>query len=119
MHFQKAPKEEAKIFQCLRGAMFYVAVDLRANSKTFGKWVGEELSEENKKMILVPKGFGSGYQTLTNNCGVQYWVSEFYSPECEGGIRFNDPFFKIEWPIQNPILSDKDKSWPDWPLIKK
>lgn len=112
MHFQKYPKEESKIFQCLHGAIYYVAIDLRENSQTFGQWVAQELGEDNKKMILVPQGCASGFQTLTDNCEVQYWVSEFYSPEYEGGVRFDDPVFNIKWPIPNPILSDKDKNWP-------
>lgn len=114
MHFQKSPKSENKIVQCIRGSIYDVAVDLREGSQTFGQWVAEELSEDNKKMLLVPKGFAHGLQTLTDNCEVQYFVSEFYSPECEGGVRFDDPKFNIKWPIENPILSKKDK---DWPLI--
>lgn len=116
LHFQKPPKGEAKIFQCLRGAIYYVAVDLRKDSDTFGEWYSEELSEENKKMILVPKGCGSGFQTISDDCEVQYWVSEFYSPECEGGVRFDDPFCNIKWPLPVAFVSDKDKNWP---LIKR
>ena len=114
MHFQKEPKAEAKIVQCLKGKIYDVAVDLRKDSKTYGQWVAEELNEKNKRMFFIPKGFAHGFQTLSNNCEVQYLMSEFYSQENASGVRFDDPFLKINWPIKNPILSEKDK---DWPLI--
>lgn len=112
MHFQKSPKAEDKIVQCLRGAIYDVAIDLRPNSPTYGRWEAQELTEDNKKMFLVPKGFAHGFQAIADNCEIQYFVSEFYSPECESGVRWNDPKFNINWPIENPILSDKDKNWP-------
>ena len=112
MHFQKFPKTEDKIIQCLRGAVYDVAIDLRENSLTYGKWLAVELSEENKKMFFVPKGFAHGFQTLADNCEMQYFMSEFYSPAHSLGIRWNDPYFNIAWPIKNPILSEKDKNWP-------
>jgi dTDP-4-dehydrorhamnose 3,5-epimerase len=112
LHFQKPPKSEDKIVVCLKGKIFDVALDLRKNLPTFAKWVGVELSEENKKIFLIPKGFAHGFQTLTDNCEILYFVSEFYSPKYESGIRWDDPFFNIKWPIKNPILSEKDKNWP-------
>lgn len=112
MHFQKSPKSEDKIIQCLRGAIYDVAIDLRQDSLTYGQWVVEELSEDNKKMFLIPKGFAHGFQALVDNSEIQYFVSEFYSPECESGVRWDDPFFNIKWPIDNPLLSEKDKNWP-------
>jgi len=112
MHFQKEPKAEDKIIQCLKGAVYDVVVDLRKDSLTYGEWIAVELSEENKKMFFVPKGFAHGFQTLTDNCEMQYFMSEFYFPEHESGVRWNDPFFNIVWPIKNPILSEKDKNWP-------
>src|SRR3989338_3969809 len=114
MHFQKFPKAEDKIIQCLRGAVYDVAIDLRKDSLTYGQWLATELSENNKKMLLVPKGFAHGFQTLTDDCEMQYFMSEFYSPEHSFGVRWNDPFFNIKWPIENPILSEKDKNWPYW-----
>lgn len=116
MHFQKPPKAEDKIVQCIKGAIYDVAIDLRENSPTYGRWVAVELSEDNKKMFLIPKGFAHGFQSLTDNSEILYFISEFYSPEYESGVRWNDPFFNIKWPIKNPILSEKDKNWP---LIKK
>ena len=112
LHFQRPPMAEDKIIQCLRGAIYDVAVDLRLDSSTCGQWVAEEISEQNKKMFFVSKGFAHGFQALTDNCEIQYFVSEFYSPKREGGIRWDDPFFKIKWPIKKIFLSEKDKNWP-------
>lgn len=116
LHFQKSPKQEDKIVQCLVGSVFDVALDLRKNSPTFGKWVGEELSADNKKMLLIPKGVAHGFQTLEKNCTVEYFVSQFYSPQKESGVRWNDPMFKIKWPIKKAITSEKDGNWPDYTL---
>lgn len=112
MHFQKAPKEEDKIVQCLRGKIYDVVVDLREGSPTFGKWMAEELSPENKKMLFIPKGCALGFQTLTANCLVQYFMDEFYSPEHASGVRWDDPSLTIKWPIENPFLSERDRNWP-------
>jgi len=112
MHFQTPPKAEDKIVQCLHGAIYHVAIDLRADSPTYGKWVAEELNEDNKKMFFIPKGFAHGFQSLTNNCEVQYFMSEFYSPEHASGVRWDDSIFNIKWPIKNLSLSEKDKNWP-------
>jgi len=111
MHFQKPPKAEDKIIQCVKGKIYDVAIDLRQDSPTYGEWFAEELSEENKKMFLIPKGFAHGFQTLTDSCEILYFMSEFYSPQYESGVRWNDPFFNIKWPIKDPILSEKDKNW--------
>lgn len=116
LHFQKPPKQEDKIVQCLKGSIFDVALDIRKNSKTYGQWVGCELSEENKRMLLVPKGFAHAFQTLSKNTVVEYFVSQYYSPDKEDGIRWNDPMFNIKWPIKKAIVSDKDAAWK---LIKK
>lgn len=112
LHYQMKPKEEDKIVQCLEGKIFDVALDIRKNSKTFGEWVGVELSKDNKRMLLVPKGFAHGFQTLDKNCVVEYFVSQYYSPTHERGIRWDDPSFNIEWPIKKALLSEKDQSWP-------
>ncbi len=116
MHFQTDPKSEDKIIQCLNGSIFDVAVDLRKDSLTYGQWVSCELSEDNEKMFFIPKGFAHGFQTLTNNCKVQYFMSEFYSPKNASGVRWDDAFLNIKWPIEKSVISDKDKNWP---LIKK
>ena len=113
MHYQKAPKLEDKIVQCLQGKIFDVVLDLRPGSPTHGKWASVELEEGDQKMILVPANCAHGMQTLTDNCLIQYFLSEFYVSELYGGARWNDPAFNIEWPITHPtLLSDKDKNWP-------
>lgn len=115
MHFQKPPKAENKIVQCIRGAIYDVAIDLRQGSPTYGQWVAEELTEDNRKMFLIPKGFAHGFQSSRDNSEILYFLSEFYSPEYESGVRWDDSFLNIKWPIKDPILSEKDKNWP---LIK-
>ena len=115
IHYQKAPREEDKIIQCLSGKIFDVALDLRRNSRTFGQWISQVLDSKNKKMLLLPKGCAHGFQTLEKNTIVEYFVTEYYAPYSELGIRYNDPFFNIDWPIKNAIVSEKDANWP---LIK-
>lgn len=112
MHFQSSPKAEIKLVQCLKGSIYDVAIDLRENSTTYGQWVAQELTENNKKMFLIPEGFAHGFQTLSDNCEIQYFMSEFYSNSHASGVRWDDPFFNIKWPIENTVLSDKDKAWP-------
>lgn len=114
MHYQKKPMEESKIVQCLEGEIYDVTLDLRKGSKTFGKWVSEVLNSKNKKMFLIPKGCAHGFQTLKKNTIVEYFVTEYYSPKHEVGVRFNDPKFKIKWPLKNAILSEKDSNWPNF-----
>ena len=98
--------------QCLKGKIHDVVVDLREHSKTYGQWVKEELSEKNGKMLFIPKGCAHGFQSLESNCRVLYYMSEFYSLEHAKGVRWNDPFFNISWPLKDPILSERDKNWP-------
>lgn len=114
LHYQKTPHQEDKIIQCLQGKIFDVVVDIRPNSKTFGQWAGEVLDPMSKKMILVPKGCAHGFQTLKKNSLVEYFVTEYYAPSFESGIRYNDPRLVIDWPIKNAIVSKKDGSWPDF-----
>lgn len=115
MHYQVAPHEETKMVRCTMGSIYDVIIDLRPDSPTLKKWIGVELSAENRQMLFVPKGFAHGYQTLENHTEVFYQVSEFYCPEAERGVRWNDPIFGIEWPIvDSPEISEKDKSWPDY-----
>ncbi len=114
IHFQISPKEEDKIIQCLQGKIFDVAVDLRSNSKTYGQWVGEMLDPQSKKMLLVPKGCGHAFQTLEKDTIVEYFVTQYYVPSYEHGIRYNDPTLKIDWPIKCAIVSEKDGNWPDF-----
>ena len=112
MHFQYAPHREDKIVRCIKGQVYDVAVDMRKDSATYGRWHAEYLTEENKKMFFIPKGFAHGFQTLADDCVVEYLVSKFYAPQHESGLRWDDPSLAIEWPIKNPIIiSEKDTQW--------
>lgn len=112
MHFQHPPHAETKFVSCLRGSIFDIGVDLRQGSPTFLKWYGETLSAENHKTLVIPDGFAHGYQTLEENCELVYICTEFYEPEHESGIRYNDPSINITWPVELSNISDKDKSHP-------
>lgn len=113
LHYQLNPKAQTKLVRCTRGAIYDVAVDIRKGSPTFGKWIGIELSAENKKQLLIPKGFAHGFMTLTEDVEVQYKVDELYAPECDRGIIWNDSQIGIEWPMDiQPILSAKDEKAP-------
>lgn len=112
LHFQNAPKAQTKLVRCTKGKILDVAVDLRKDSTTYKKWFSVELSEDNKRQLLVPKGFAHGFLTLTENAEVQYKVDEYYSPECDRSIRYDDPELAILWGDIQPILSDKDLKAP-------
>jgi dTDP-4-dehydrorhamnose 3,5-epimerase len=114
LHYQVAPYEESKLVRVTKGAIYDVIVDLRPCSPTYKQWMGVELTAENYKMLYVPQNFAHGFLTLDNNTEVTYHVSQFYSPESERGVRYNDPAFGVEWPIEVQVISDKDKSWPDY-----
>ena len=112
LHFQKGSSSQAKLVRCVRGAVLDVAVDLRKNSKTYKKWVGCILSEENKKQFLIPKGFAHGFLTLTDNVEFVYKADNYYDPQADRNIIWNDEEINIDWGIENPILSEKDKKAP-------
>lgn len=112
MHYQAAPHEEAKVVSCNRGAVYDVAVDMRRGSPTYLKWFGIELTEDNCKMLFIPKGFAHGFQTLEDMSTVHYLMSEFYHPESARGLRWDDPGIGILWPVADPIVSDKDAALP-------
>ena len=112
MHYQKAPHEEIKLITCTRGIIFDVVVDLRSDSPTYCKWFAVELRSDNYKMLYIPKGFAHGFQTLDDNSVIFYQMSEFYHPECARGVRWNDPAFGIEWPLNNPVMTKKDRTYP-------
>jgi dTDP-4-dehydrorhamnose 3,5-epimerase len=119
MHYQADPYEEAKLVCCTMGAIYDVIVDLRPDSPTYMQWTGVELTEENYRMLFVPENFAHGFQTMGDNAKVIYQVSQFYSPGFELGIRYDDPAFGIRWPVEVRVISDKDRSWPDYiPAIK-
>ena len=110
LHCQRAPYSETKLIRCINGAIFDVVVDLRENSNYFGKWVGVELTDENKKMLYIPRGFAHGFCTTSNISEVVYKVDNFYSKEHEFGILWNDSDLNIKWPTINPVLSEKDRN---------
>ena len=112
LHYQIEPKAQAKFLRVVRGEAFDVAVDIRKNSKTFGKYVSVVLSEENRKMLYIPAGFAHGFCVLKDQTEFLYMVSDFYSPEHERGIVWNDPTLNIDWPKMNYTLSEKDKKCP-------
>ncbi len=114
LHYQTPPHEEAKLVRCTRGGIYDVMVDLRPNSSTYCKWVGVELTAENRRMLLVPEGFAHGFQTLQDNTEVFYQVSEFYTPSVEKGAHYNDSAFGITWPIDVSVISEKDENWPTY-----
>ena len=112
LHYQKNPKPQAKLVSTIRGKIYDVAVDIRKNSSTYGKWVGEILSDKNHRLLYIPEGFAHGFCVLSEEADVLYKVSHEYSPENEKGIIWNDPDIDIKWPINNPILDKKDLQLP-------
>ncbi len=112
IHFQKTPMAQSKLICCTRGKILDVAVDLRKGSPTYLKWISAELSDENKLMLFIPKGFGHGFVTLTEDVEVLYKVDEYYSKEHDRSIRFDDKEIGVEWNIDEPVLSQKDKDAP-------
>ncbi len=112
IHFQKGDKAQAKLVRCVRGAVLDVAVDLRHASPTYKQWVAVELSAENKKQLLIPRGFGHGFVTLTDEVEFLYKADNYYAPEADGGIRWNDPEIAVDWGVEKPILSAKDEKNP-------
>ncbi|GHA80244.1 dTDP-4-dehydrorhamnose 3,5-epimerase [Pontibacter akesuensis] len=114
MHMQLAPNEESKLVRCTRGAIYDVIIDMRPDSETYKQWIGVELTADNYRMLFVPEGFAHGFITLEDNTDVTYQVTEFYTPGAERGIRWNDPAFNIEWPIEPVVISEKDQAHPDF-----
>lgn len=114
MHFQHVPHAEVKLVSCISGSIYDVVVDIRKHSATYLKWFGAELSANNGLMMYVPHGFAHGYQVLEDGAVVHYLVSNFYTPNAEEGLRYNDPVIGIQWPLPASHVSAKDS---DWPLI--
>lgn len=112
MHFQRPSYTEMKMVRCIRGKILDVVVDIRKNSPTFLQHYGVELSAENMKLFVIPEGFAHGFQSLEDDCEIMYLVTEFYSPENEGGLRFNDPALGISWPLAVSDISGKDGKHP-------
>jgi dTDP-4-dehydrorhamnose 3,5-epimerase len=116
-HYQAPPYGEAKLIRCTRGAIHDVIIDVRPSSPTYAKHHAVQLSAERYRMLYVPEGFAQAFQTLQDETEVTYQVSEYYTPEAERGIRHNDRAFGIDWPLEVTVISDKDRSWPDFGLV--
>lgn len=114
MHYQLAPAAEVKLVRCVKGSLYDVILDLRPDSPTFGKHFGAELNAENRRMMYVPRGFAHGFVTLAPDTEAVYLVSDFYAPQAERGVRFDDPRFGIVWPISPTEISEKDRKWPSF-----
>lgn len=112
LHYQLPPHAEVKLVRCTRGSIFDVAVDLRRGSATFLQWYGVELSEENKKMLLIPEGFAHGFQALSDDCEVLYNHSAFYNKDQEAAFRYDEPTINVAWPLPLTVISDRDASHP-------
>jgi dTDP-4-dehydrorhamnose 3,5-epimerase len=112
LHYQKAPQAQGKLVGVLRGEVLDVAVDIRRGSPTYGRWVSQRLSEENGYMLYVPPGFAHGFCVLSAEADFNYMVTAEYAPELDRGIIWNDPIIGVEWPIEAPLLTDKDAQWP-------
>jgi dTDP-4-dehydrorhamnose 3,5-epimerase len=115
LHYQLPPKAQGKLVRVVRGAVFDVAVDIRRDSPTFGKWVSAELSEENRAQLWIPEGFAHGFMALREQTEMLYKATNFYLPKVEGGILWNDPGLGINWPYSKPSLSTRDGNWPNLP----
>ena len=114
MHFQREPHAETKLVRCTHGSVIDVALDIRAKSPTFKKWVAVELSAENHRMLYIPEGCAHGYQTLEDASELSYLTSQLYMPQSATGFRFDDPAFAIDWPLPVSCISDADRRWPDF-----
>ncbi len=114
MHFQAAPFAEAKLVRCTRGAIYDVVVDLRSQSPTFREWIAVVLTAEKHNMVYVPGGCGHGFQTLQDDIEVFYQMSEFYNPDAARGVRWDDPAFRITWPEKVEVISERDRTYPDF-----
>jgi len=112
MHYQTAPKEEARVVRCTQGSIYDVIIDLRQCSQTFKQWEAFELTSENRRMIYIPEGFAHGFQTLEDDTEVLYYMTEFYAPELSRGVRWDDPAFGIRWPAADRTIALRDQQYP-------
>ncbi len=112
MHFQAEPHAEDKLVRCTQGVIWDAIVDLRTGSPSYAKWFGVELSASSRRALYIPKGFAHGFQTLSDDAEVLYMMAESFHPNCARGVRWNDPAFAIEWPIADPLISDRDRAFP-------
>lgn len=114
MHYQAAPHRETKLIRVTHGAIYDVIIDLRPDSPTYKQWIGVELTRENYRSLYVPEGFAHGFITLEDDTEVAYWVTAAYEPTAERGVRWNDPQFGIQWPVEMKYISEKDAAIKDF-----
>ena len=114
MHWQAPPHAETKLVRCAQGALYDVVVDLRPDSPTYRRWVGVELTAENRRALYIPEGCGHGFQTLEDATEVFYMITEYYTPAAARGMRWNDPAINVTWPLDVTVISDRDAEYPDW-----
>jgi len=112
LHYQKAPRAQGKLVRAALGEILDVVVDIRRGSPRYGQWLAVRMSAENKKMLYVPQGFAHGACVLSAEASLLYMVTEEYAPECEAGVIWNDPALRIDWPVEQPLLSARDRAWP-------
>jgi dTDP-4-dehydrorhamnose 3,5-epimerase len=117
MHYQAAPHAEAKLVRCTRGAIYDVVIDLRPESPSFKRWVGVELTSDNRRMLYIPEGCAHGFLTLEDQTEVFYQMSEFYHPKLARGVRWDDPTFQIVWPVKVEVISERDGTYPDFESV--
>lgn len=117
LHYQEHPYAETKLMRCIRGAIHDVIIDLRPESPTYRRWEGFDLTADNRKALYVPKGFANGFVAVEDDTEVLYSVTESYQPQYERGIRYDDPAFDIRWPVEIAVVSEKDRSWPDYSSV--
>lgn len=118
MHYQAQPYAEAKLVRCTRGTIYDVVLDLRPESHTYKEWIAVVLTADERNMIYVPEGCAHGFLTLADDTEVFYQMSEFYSPESARGVRWNDPAFQIDWPAAIEVISDRDRTYPDFDQVQ-
>lgn len=116
-HYQRDPHAEVKLIRCTRGAVYDVVIDLRPHSLTFRQWFPAELTAGNRRMLYIPKGLAHGYQTLDDDTEISYQMSDPYHPEAAAGVRWDDPAFAVRWPLDVTVISEQDRSWPDFPAL--
>ena len=114
LHYQAAPAREAKVVRCVRGAIYDVLVDVRPDSPTYRQWISRELTSDNRLALYVPEGVAHGYQTLTDAAELLYLISTPYTPSLARGVRWDDPAFRIEWPHAPRVISERDRTYPDF-----
>jgi dTDP-4-dehydrorhamnose 3,5-epimerase len=114
MHYQAAPYAETKLVRCTMGAIYDVIIDLRPDSATFRQWLAVELTADNRLMLFIPEGFAHGFQTLTDGTEVFYLMSQVYAPEYARGVRWDDSAFKVSWPAEKRVISERDRSFADF-----